>query len=113
MQNATATSPSSKPTSLVGGFRNELELLSRHIRMLQFVEKHGPIGIIRLSQLLGVPKHKVRYSLRILEREGFIKPTATGALATEKVATFLEQMQTMLADVVREMDGLQKSLQKK
>lgn len=112
MDTATATQLA-KTGSLVSGFKNELELLSRHIRMLQFVEKHGPIGIIRLGQLLGEAKHKVRYSLRILERDGYIRPTTAGALPTEKTGTFLQEMQRMLADVMKELDGLHKSLQKK
>ena len=103
----------SRPSVLVKGFQGELELLTRHIRLLQFVQKHGPIGIIRLSTLLGVPKHKVRYSLRILEKEGYIKPSTQGAMSTEKVALFFEQIKTLLAGVTKEvhdlLDGLEKA----
>lgn len=100
----TMTAP--KPSVLTKGFRDELDLLSRHIRMLQFVQKHGPIGIIRLSQLLQTPKHKVRYSLRILEKEGYIRPSTAGAQATEKVAQFFESVEGLLHDVTREIDQL-------
>jgi predicted transcriptional regulator len=88
------------------GFREELDLLSRHIKMIQFVQAHGPIGIIRLSALLAVPKHKVRYSLRILEKEGFINPTTAGATATDKVNELFESLQAILGEVQDEIQGL-------
>jgi predicted transcriptional regulator len=101
------------PTAtLTRGFQEELELLGRHIRMLQFVERHGPVGIIKLSKLLGVPKHKVRYSLRILEQAGFIAPSTQGARATDKVPQFLSQLDVMLHDVKRQVDDLVASVQK-
>lgn len=108
----TATATIEKAGALAQGFRNELELLERHIRMLQFVEKHGPIGIIRLSTLLGVPKHKVRYSLRILEKEGFIRPSTQGAMTTEKVNVFFEQMKGLLSHVESEIHQIVGSLKK-
>lgn len=99
-----------KSSILVKGFRNELELLSRHVRMLQFVQKHGPIGIIKLSTQLGVARHKVRYSLRILEKEGYIQPSTRGAMTTDKVNTFFEQVGALLSDVVKELDALRSGL---
>lgn len=101
-----------KESVLASGFRSELELLGRHIRMLQFVQKHGPIGIIRLSSLLGVPKHKVRYSLRILEKEGYIKPSTAGAVTTEKTTLFFDSMKSLLAQFQQEIDGILNGLQK-
>lgn len=92
------------------GFREELDLLTRHIRMIKFVKEHGPIGIIRLSQLLDLPKHKVRYSLRILEREGFINPTTSGAETTKKVEELFTSLETILNEVQEEIAGLIESL---
>lgn len=92
------------------GFREELDLLTRHIRMIQVVKEHGPIGIIRLSQLLDLPKHKVRYSLRILEKEGFINPTTSGAMATEKVDELFDSLKTILNEVQDEIANLLESL---
>lgn len=105
-------SASSLSSALTKGFRDELELLQRHIRMLQFVRKHGPIGIIRLSQLLGTPKHKVRYSLRILEKEGYIRPSTQGAMATDKVSHFFEAVQSMMGQVTSQIQGLVDELRK-
>lgn len=102
----------SRDHSLARGFQEELELLGRHIRMLQFVERHGPVGIIKLSKLLGVPKHKVRYSLRILEQAGYIAPSTQGARATDKVPQFLSRLDAMLGDVKRQVDDLVANVQR-
>lgn len=106
------TATTVKPSILTKGFRDELELLARHVRMLQFVQKHGPIGIIRLGQLLNTPKHKVRYSLRILEKEGYIRPSSAGAQATDKVTSFFESVQALLGDVTKEIESLRGELGK-
>lgn len=58
---------------------DELDLLERHVRVLLAVQDDGPIGIIRLSQRLGLRQYRVRYSLRVLEREGLLRPTEAGA----------------------------------
>src|SRR3989442_12249727 len=52
--------------------------------MLKAIMENQPIGIIRLSELLNFPQHKVRYSLRILEQEGLIKPSPEGAVTTDR-----------------------------
>ena len=41
----------------------EIELLQRHVQMLKAIMDNEPIGIIRLSEMLRHPQHKVRYSL--------------------------------------------------
>lgn len=108
----TASTPATKSV-LTKGFRDEVELLQRHVRMLQFVQKHGPIGIIRLGQLLGTPKHKVRYSLRILEKEGYIRPSTQGAMATEKISVFFDSLQGLLQDVQKQLGDIIVELKKK
>lgn len=74
----------------------EVELLERHVVMLNAIKKHEPIGIIRLSELLEIPQHKVRYSLRILEQEGLINPSPEGAITTEKLDEFYERVVDIL-----------------
>ena len=63
---------------LTNKIESEIELLERHVKMLNAIMEHEPIGIIRLSELLDIPQHKVRYSLRILEQEGLINPSPEG-----------------------------------
>ena len=75
---------------------SEIELLERHILMLRITKENQPIGIIRLSELLGIPKHKVRYSLRILEDAGLIAATSGGATVTDGYAGFMEHVSEYL-----------------
>ena len=74
----------------------EVELLERHVVMLNAIRRHEPIGIIRLAELLSIPQHKVRYSLRILEQEGLINPSPEGAITTEKLSEFYERVVPIL-----------------
>ncbi|EQD77152.1 hypothetical protein B1B_01221 [mine drainage metagenome] len=62
--------PSADGASLGERIASELELLVRNVDVLQRLSGKSPIGIIRLSEALNLPIHKVRYSLHLLEREG-------------------------------------------
>lgn len=73
----------------MGSLSEEFELLERHIAILKTVKTNQPIGLVRLSEITGVPKHKVRYSLKLLEKEGIIKATTGGAVVTDKYDQFL------------------------
>ena len=68
---------------LTGRVQQELELLRRHIIVLKKVIESGPIGIMKLSLETGIPDHRVRYSLRVLEQQGLITPSTQGAVATK------------------------------
>ena len=70
---------------LTGVIETELEILKRHVHVLKVLQKNQPMGIIKLSELTKYPQHMVRYSLRILEQDGLIEPSAHGAVTTEKV----------------------------
>ena len=48
--------------------KDEIELLSRHVIVIRAVMEHQPIGIMKLSELLDLPFHRIRYSLRVLEQ---------------------------------------------
>lgn len=74
----------------------EVELLERHVVMLNAIKRHEPIGIIRLAELLDIPQHKVRYSLRILEQEGLINPSPEGAVTTERLSEFYARVVSIL-----------------
>jgi predicted transcriptional regulator len=52
---------------LINKIEVELEMLERHLLILKFVIREEPIGIMKLAETTGLPKHKVRYSLRVLE----------------------------------------------
>jgi predicted transcriptional regulator len=85
---------------------SELELLERHILMLRITRENQPIGIIRLSELLGMPKHKVRYSLRILESVGLIEATASGAVVTGRYRDFMAYVSEYLEELMERMRSM-------
>ena len=97
-------------SSITDVAEKELELLSRHIDVLKTVQEQGPIGIIRLSQLTGQPQHTIRYSLRTLEKDGVIKPSASGAVVTDKVHETLGTLESTLDDIITNMSQLKKKL---
>ena len=88
----------------------ELNLLSRHINVLKTVKDHGPIGIIRLSQITGQPQHMIRYSLRTLEKGGIIKPSSQGAVVTGNIHETLGTLESTLDEIITTMDELKKKL---
>ena len=88
----------------------EVKLLERHVQMLKAIQENQPIGIIRLSEMMNVPQHKVRYSLRILEQEGLIKPSPDGAMTTERLHDFLDYLKGVLDMMSTTVQELRKSL---
>ncbi|HWG90969.1 MAG TPA: hypothetical protein VNZ52_09005 [Candidatus Thermoplasmatota archaeon] len=93
-------------SSLTGKIETELDLLQRHVAILKAVKDNEPIGIIRLSEITGHPQHKVRYSLRILEQEGLIEPSAQGAVTTDRLNEFIPHLRhilNLMTDTVTEL----------
>ncbi|HJH31988.1 MAG TPA: hypothetical protein C5S50_07410 [Methanosarcinaceae archaeon] len=82
----------------------ELELTHRHLIVLKIVVKNGPIGILKLAEETKMPTHKVRYSLRVLEQEHLVKPSANGAVAGEQVEEFISNFEGRLKDIVRKTE---------
>lgn len=72
--------------------KRELEMLKRHLIILKYVVENEPIGILKLAEETGIPSHKVRYSLRVLEQEGLIAASAPGAVTTERTEAFLRDL---------------------
>jgi predicted transcriptional regulator len=96
--------------SITNVAEKELDLLIRHIDILKTVRDHGPIGIIRLSQITGQPQHVIRYSLRTLEHDGVIKPSAQGAIITDKIHDTLGTIESTLDGMITTMSDLKKKL---
>ncbi len=79
--------------SIFKEINEDVETLKRHILIIQTLLKEQPLGIIKIAQHTGLPEHKIRYSLRILEREGIIEASREGAILT---STFLDQKENIL-----------------
>jgi predicted transcriptional regulator len=95
---------------LIRRLQTELEIMQRHVHMLHTIKAHEPIGIIRLAELLRHPQHKIRYSLRILEQEGLIRPSPEGAVTTDKIKEFLPQLEAVLREMETTVHKLRDTL---
>ena len=102
---------STRDSVLTKSFRKEVELLSRHVQLLNVVRREGPIGIVRLSSATGLPQHKVRYSLRILQEEDYIEPTTKGAAATARTEQFLDHVADILDAATADMAALKAEIE--
>lgn len=86
--------------------KSEIALLGRHIEVLRAVSDHGPIGIIKLSEMLSLPHHRIRYSLRILEQLGYIQASPSGAVTTERAHNLLLSLNEDLDDLVHLIESI-------
>ncbi len=85
--------------SVTDQVEKEVNMLERTIRILSVVKKEQPIGIKKLSEKLDLKEGEVRYSLRLLEKEKIIEPTAAGAQLTEKHKKFEKILLEDLKDI--------------
>src|SRR5580658_6878586 len=98
--------PAADGAKLVDRISEELELLARNVDILEQLSGRTPKGIIRLSEALHLPIHKVRYSLHLLEREGVIQPSADGAVVTDASRDFWVALDKSLDEMSRRVDHL-------
>jgi predicted transcriptional regulator len=89
---------------MLTALENEVTKLDRHFLVLSHVIDHEPIGISRLADETGYPKHKIRYSLSKLEDEGLIKPTEQGAIITEAAADLLAEHGDRMNSLIESLD---------
>lgn len=100
-----------RKSALTSKIESEVKLLQRHVAMLRAIRENQPIGIIRLAELLHFPQHKVRYSLRILESEGLIRPSPEGAVTTDRLQLFLDDLKAVLDGMSSTVRDLRSSLE--
>ena len=91
---------------LFSGTMAEMDLVERHILMLKATQENQPVGIIRLSEITGIPRHKVRYSLRLLERNRLILATQEGAVVTERYGDFMREVSDRLDSIQARADEI-------
>jgi len=80
--------------------KEEIELLSRHIEVARTVAEHQPIGIMKLSEILDLPSHRIRYSLHVLEQLGYIRASPEGAVATAQTRELFVHLNKDLDDII-------------
>jgi len=91
---------------LSDGVESELELLERHIIILKVVIKNGPIGIMKMSEETGIPNHRVRYSLRVLEHESLIIPSTSGAVSTDEAREYIMGFESVITRLTEKMNDI-------
>ncbi len=93
---------------LINKIEVELEMLERHLLILKHVIREEPIGIMKLAETTGLPKHKVRYSLRVLEHEGLIGPSMHGDVTTEKTRQFVQTLGSRIDALDEKIEEIKK-----
>jgi len=81
--------------------QEDISLASRPIEVLRAVADDQPIGIIKLSELLNVPQHRIRYSLRVLESSGYIRASSAGAIVTPKAEEMFMHLNEDIDEIIR------------
>ncbi|MCM2464777.1 hypothetical protein [Methanoculleus oceani] len=93
---------------MLAKLKSEIELVSRHLEVIRAVVEHQPIGIMKLSEILDLPYHRVRYSLRILEQEGYIRASPAGAVATPLAADLLSDLEGGVDELIDLLQAMRK-----
>ena len=91
---------------MIDRLEKEVDMLERHLQVLQMVIKNEPIGIVKMSNETGYPHHKVRYSLRVLEEENLIEPSSQGAITTEDTHDFVNDLDEKLDHIIDKLNGM-------
>ncbi|MFC7010004.1 hypothetical protein [Halalkalicoccus salilacus] len=91
---------------MIGQVEEEVALIERHLDILRRVIENEPIGIMKLANEGGYEHHEVRYSLRVLEEDGIIKPSNHGAITTERTEEFVSGLDERLATLADRFDAM-------
>jgi predicted transcriptional regulator len=91
---------------MIGRVKEKIDMLDRHLDVMHLVITHEPIGIVRTSNKLNQPHHKVRYSFRVLEEGGLIDSSPQGAITTEQTSESVDNIDTRIEDIRETLDGL-------
>jgi predicted transcriptional regulator len=88
--------------------KDEIELVCRHLEVARAVADHQPIGIMKLSELLEQPSHRIRYSLHVLEQLGYISASPDGAVATARAVELFAHLNEDLDELVRMLETMKR-----
>jgi predicted transcriptional regulator len=80
----------------------------RDLLVLETVVRHHPIGISRIAEETGIDEHKTRYSLRMLEDDGFVDPTPDGAVPADGIEDRIAEINEGLDALVGRMEELRR-----
>jgi predicted transcriptional regulator len=78
----------------------------RDLHVLEVVVENQPIGIRRIAAETDLDEHKVRHSLRMLERDGLVESTPQGAVTPGDVGARIESVNDGLDALAGRLEGL-------
>lgn len=84
----------------------KIDMMDRHLGVMTLVMDEEPIGIVRTSDKLEYPHHKVRYTFRVLEEEGLIESTPRGAITTERTHEVISDLNERLTELERSLAAM-------
>jgi predicted transcriptional regulator len=96
------------PSGMLDRVKEEIALLDRHLEVLRTVTDQQPIGIMRLAELMDLPYHRIRYSLRVLEQMGYIRASPEGAMVMKKADRLLSTLDVQLIDIVERIEEIRR-----
>ncbi|MEM0155797.1 MAG: transcriptional regulator [Thermoplasmataceae archaeon] len=96
--------------SIFREIRRDIQNLRRHISIIENLLKEQPQGIIKISQETGIPRHKIRYSLRMLEHDNIILASKEGAIISPEFVGNKERVLAESEEVVGEINNLHQTL---
>jgi predicted transcriptional regulator len=88
--------------------KEEAELVSRHLQVARAVADHEPIGIMKLSELLDLPSHRIRYSLHVLEQLGYIRASPDGAVVTPRTVELFTHLNADLEEITGLLEAMKR-----
>lgn len=91
---------------VIDKIEHQMTMLARHLHVLQLVIAHEPIGIVKMSTETGYPRHKVRYSLRVLEAENLVEPTNQGATTTNQTSEYVGGFDENIIRLTDQLNGM-------
>ena len=95
-----------RTTIMIDRLEQEVDMLQRHLEVLEKVIGNEPIGIVKMSNETGHPHHKIRYSLRVLEEASLIEPTSQGATTTDEAGEFVAKLDGQIDEVTTTVEGM-------
>ena len=88
--------------------KDEIDLVRRHLEVARAVADHQPIGIMKLSELLDQPSHRIRYSLHVLEQLGYIRASPDGAVVTARTVDLFSHLNEDLEELIRMLEAMKR-----
>lgn len=95
-----------KRSDLIYEVKSKLDLLKRYIKILRIIQNNGTTSMRDLSELTKYTLYEVRYSLRMLEKEGLIKPSPNGAVPTDAITKVIPQLKNKLKEMNKKINDI-------